>query len=179
MTDVFKQCLWANFGAAIDMLKNAIAGCPDALWRDGTPFFYMAYHTVIFGDYYLTHPVADFQPLLPYRLVDMDQLPAGAIDDVIPNAFYSQREMLDYLSVIREKCKKRITEATAEQLNERWIKAEEVDLHGLCPSLVVDYTVLEILFYNFRHVQHHVAQLNFMLRQKINAAPDWVSQVED
>jgi len=36
--------------------------------------------------------------------------------------------------------------------------------------------VEEILLYNMRHVQHHAAQLNQLLRQEIDQAPDWVFQ---
>jgi uncharacterized damage-inducible protein DinB len=86
--------------------------------------------------------------------------------------------MLVWLTGIRKKCKARITLSTVNQLSERWINDAEIDLHGLCPSIVENYTLLEILFYNFRHVQHHVAQLNFILRQKINKAPDWVSHAD-
>jgi uncharacterized damage-inducible protein DinB len=43
----------------------------------------------------------------------------------------------------------------------------------------MQFSTLEILLYNMRHVQHHAAQLNLLLRQEINKAPDWVSQAED
>lgn len=33
MENAFKQCLWKNFGAAIDMLSGAIALCPDEQWH--------------------------------------------------------------------------------------------------------------------------------------------------
>jgi len=179
MTDTFKQCLWKNFGATIDMLKNAINLCPDELWYKEKKFFYMAYHTAIFLDYNLSNPVSSFKSTLPYTIIDSNKLPAEAIDDVIPNKLYSKQEVLDYLSFVRSKCKNLISQASENKLNERWIDDAEVDLHGLCPSTVVNYTLLEILFYNFRHVQHHVGQLNLILRQKINAAPDWVSLVDD
>ena len=39
--------------------------------------------------------------------------------------------------------------------------------------------MLEVLLYNMRHVQHHVAQLNLLLRQSINDAPNWVSLAKD
>jgi hypothetical protein len=178
MIDYFKQCLWANFGAAIDMLKNAVALCPYELWVKEKKFFYLAYHTTIFLDYYLSIPVTEFRPLLPYTIVDAAKLPAESIDDVIPDQWYSKEEMLIYLSAIREKCKKLIANASQDELNERWINVTEVNLHGLCPSIAKNYTVLDILFYNFRHVQHHVGQLNFILRQKINTAPDWIAQID-
>ena len=33
----------------------------------------------------------------------------------------------------------------------------------------------EVVIYNLRHVQHHVAQLNLLLRQRIDSAPQWVA----
>jgi uncharacterized damage-inducible protein DinB len=41
------------------------------------------------------------------------------------------------------------------------------------------YNAIEILLYNMRHVQHHAAQLNLLLRQAINDAPVWVSKAKD
>jgi hypothetical protein len=175
MVEIFKDVLWKNFGAAIDMLGDSISLCPDSLWQSEKKFFFLSYHTLIFLDYYLTIPTRDFKPVLPFKLVPMESLPQDAVDDVIPNAAYTREEMLDYLSSIREKCKKLILDSSEEKLKTKWIAKEEVNLHGLCPLLVEDYSILEILFYNFRHVQHHVAQLNLVLRQKINSAPDWVS----
>lgn len=175
MVEIFKDVLWKNFGAAIDMLGDSISLCPDSLWQSEKKFFFLSYHTLIFLDYYLTIPARDFKPVLPFKLVPMESLPQDAVDDVIPNAAYTREEMLDYLSSILEKCKKLILDSSEEKLKEKWIAKEEINLHGLCPSLVEDYSVIEILFYNLRHVQHHVGQLNLILRQKINAAPDWVS----
>jgi len=50
---------------------------------------------------------------------------------------------------------------------------------ALCSYNAMKYSVLEILFYNMGHVQHHAAQLNMLLRQTINKAPDYVSEAED
>jgi hypothetical protein len=33
----------------------------------------------------------------------------------------------------------------------------------------------ELLLDNMRHVQHHAAQLNLILRQKTDSAPRWVA----
>jgi DinB superfamily len=179
MDDIFKQCFWKNFGAAIDMLKNAVSLCPDELWQKEKKFFYLTYHTTIFLDYYLTIPAKDFHPALPYTITDENNLPAEAVDDVIPNRYYSRQEVLAYLTAIRGKCKKLIITATKDKLMNRWIEDDEINMHGLCPPIVKNYPVLEILFYNFRHIQHHVGQLNFILRQKINTSPGWISLVEE
>ena len=176
MNQVFQESLWKNFAAEIDMLKNIIVICPDEIWQKEKKIFYMTYHTVIFLDYYLTSPVKDFHPNLPYTIGDPDHLPSEAIDDIIPNQFYPKEELLTYISSIREKCKRLIRQTPIEKFSERWINDDEINMHDLCPSLVIKYNLLEILLYNFRHVQHHVAQLNLLLRQKANVATDWISQ---
>ncbi len=178
MEKTFKRVLWQNFGAAIDMLSETIRHCPDTLWQQQGRFFYMAYHTTIFLDYFLSIPVKDFNPPLPYTLVDPDKLPKGAIDDVIPNDTYSRDAVLQWLATVRAKARTIILDSDDARLMERWIRDEELNLHLGCPSLVKDYTILEIIFYNLRHVQHHVAQLNLMLRENIGKAADWISQAD-
>ena len=42
-----------------------------------------------------------------------------------------------------------------------------------------NYSMLEMLLYNMRHVQHHAAQLNLLLRQNINKVPAWVAQAKE
>ena len=178
MNEIFQESLWRNFAAVIDMLKNVIVICPDKVWQEDKKIFYMVYHTVIFLDYYLTSPVKDFYAELPYTIGDPNHLPPDGVDDVIPNRFYSKEELLAYIYSIREKCKKVITQTPKEKFTDRWINEDEIDMHGLCPSLVIKYSLLEILFYNLRHVQHHVAQLNLLLRRNANVATEWISQSE-
>lgn len=159
------------------MLRNAITHCPEQLWREEGRFYYLSYHTTIFLDYYLSRPVQGFDPALPFTLVAEDRLPAAAVDDVIPNRHYRREEVLSYLNRIRDKCKRVILETDKAAFTETWIR-EEIPLHGLCPPPVENYSLLEILFYNLRHVQHHTAQLNYILRQGTGWAPDWVSLAE-
>jgi len=178
MNQLFQEILWKNFAAVIDMLQNTIVICPDEIWRTERKIFYITYHTIIFLDYGFTTPVKDFYARLPYTIGDPDHLPSDAIDDIVPNEFYSKEELIAYTSIVREKGKKLIKQTPVEKFNERWINDDEVHLHDLCPSMVVQYNLLEILLYNFRHAQHHVGQLNLLLRQKANVATEWVSQSE-
>ena len=49
--------LWAQFGASIDMLENAINMCPEKIWNlknDFSDFWYLVYHTLFWLDFYLT-----------------------------------------------------------------------------------------------------------------------------
>ncbi len=179
MLNSFKECLWKNFGASIDMLKNAILLWPEDYWNTNKKFFYNAYHCLVFLDYYLTIPPKNFSSPLPYTLKEPGEIPKDAIDDVVPDKIYSKEEMLDYLQSSREKCRKTIASLTEEKLNHPWIDDPGTMDLDLCSSTARNYSVMEILFYNMRHVQHHAAQLNLLLRQTINNAPDYVSQAED
>jgi hypothetical protein len=39
-----------------------------------------------------------------------------------------------------------------------------------------DFSRLELLIYNIRHVHDHAAQLNLLLRQATDSAPGWVAR---
>ena len=57
MDPTWKEVLWQQFGAAIDMLENALVACPEDLWRDRSQrpeYWYVLYHTLFFLDYYLS-----------------------------------------------------------------------------------------------------------------------------
>jgi hypothetical protein len=170
MINLFKENMWKQFGASIDMLKNAIALWPEESWNTNKKFFYNAYHCLIFLDYYLTVPPKKFSSPLSFTISESGEVPEDGIDDLIPGRIYSKKELLDYLESNRNKCRTLIGGLTEEKLKERWIEEEESGMN---------YSVLEILLYNMRHVQHHAAQLNLLLRQGINDAPGWVSRAED
>lgn len=179
MFTVFKQSLWKQFGASVDMLGNAIMLWPEEYWNTDKKFFYNAYHCLVFLDYYLTIPPKDFSSPLPFTLTEPTDLPGDAIDDVVPDRVYSKKELLDYLQSSREKCRSVIAGLTEEKLNERWIDESGSMYLALSSRDALHYPVLDILLYNMRHVQHHAAQLNLLLRQKINNAPGYVSKAED
>lgn len=170
-----KHALWKQFAAAIDMLHRAISLFPDDNWYTDKSFFYMAYHCTVFLDYYLTIPPDGFKAVLSYTLTSPEHIPQEAIDDVIPDRIYSKKEMMDYVQACREKCHQVIAGLAEEQLNSPWInKADE-----MAASSTMHFSVLDILLYNLRHVQHHTAQLNLLLRQKINTTTEYVSEAED
>lgn len=159
MENSFKVSLWKQFGASIDMLENAINMCPADFWDTEKKFWYNAYHCLFWLDYFLTLEPSTFLPPKPFTLSEFD--PSG----VMPERTYTKEELLSYLHASREKCHQLIKGLTAEEIvNQRWINEYR------------NYSVFEILLYNMRHVQHHAAQLNMLLRQEINEAPKWVWQ---
>jgi hypothetical protein len=156
MDNSTNESLWSQFGASIEMLENAIQLCPDEHWNSGTKFWYNAYHCLFFLDYYLTMDPKTFSPPAPFTLSEFE--------DTMPDRVYEKEELISYLQYLHKKCHSLIFDLTEEKLEERWINQ----------SGSMNYSVLEILLYNMRHVQHHAAQLNMLLRQSINNAPDWV-----
>jgi hypothetical protein len=145
MDATWRPILWQQFGAAIDMLENAMLACPDELWSDRSQrpeFWYVAFHTLFYLDLYLSDSVEGFTPPAPFTLDEMD--PAG----VLPERPYTKHELQTYLK------------------------------YG-CAFSWIDLSVAESLLYNMRHVQHHAAQLNLILRQKIDSAPRWVRKAKE
>lgn len=158
MNIILKESIWKQFGASIDMLENAMTLCPIEHWDTDRKFWYNAYHCLFFLDYYLTMDSKNFSPPPPFTLSEFG--------DEMPDRVFNKKELLDYLQSCRDKCHKLIAGLTEEKLNERWVNV----------SGTMNYSVLEILLYNMRHVQHHAAQLNLLLRQGINNAPGWVAR---
>ncbi len=158
-----KQIIWNQFGASIDMLENAIKDCPDKVWGDKPGFheyWYIAYHTLFFLDYYMSETERDFAPPQPFTLDELD--PAG----VLPDRVYSKNELLKYLEYGREKSRKAFKAMTDEKSKQP------------CGFERKDFSVVELYMSNMRHNQHHAAQLNLLLRQKIDSAPRWVSKTK-
>ncbi len=170
MDDQWKAVLWRQFGAAIDMLENAVAACPDPLWDDRAqhpPFWHVAYHTLFYLDLYLSESEASFRPPPFHRenanfLGDMP-FPPYHVDT--PEVACTKDQIRGYLEQGRNKCRTVIAGITAATATER------------SPFPWLDMTNGDVLLYNMRHVQHHAAQLNLMLRHGGIGAPDWVGQV--
>jgi hypothetical protein len=47
-----------------------------------------------------------------------------------------------------------------------------------CQGGSLDLIFAELLLYSMRHVQHHAAQLNLLLRQRTDSAPGWINWTE-
>jgi len=157
MHQIYKEALWTQFGASIDMLKNAINLCPESNWDDEKNFWYLSYHCLFWLDYYLSDDPNNFKPHSPFTLSEFD--PSGKK----PDRTYSKDELLSYLAYGRNKAHKLISNLSEEQASSRWVTDYK------------NFSLIEVILYNMRHVQHHAAQLNLILRQEINDAPKWVS----
>ena len=149
-----------QFLASLEMLENAITMCPDEHWDSPLNFWYTSYHCIFWTDYYLTTDPVKFEPPAPFTFSEFD--PTGKK----PERTYTRAELFSYLAHCRQKAGVLISALTIDSLTDRWINDSK------------NYTLLEMLFYNIRHIQHHSAQLNLLLRQTINNAPAWVSRAK-
>jgi hypothetical protein len=153
--------VWGQFGAAIDMLENAIVACPDLLWSDRSrqpEFWQLAYHTLFWLDLYLSDSLDGFAPPAPFTLDELDE------ESKPPERPYARDDVRDYLRHGRRKCRAYLDELTDQKMRAR------------SPFAWTEFTVAELLLYNLRHVQHGAAQLNLMLRQTRTSAPAWVAR---
>lgn len=160
MDTTWREILWQQFGASIDMLENSMIACPDELWGDRSKppeFWYLVFHTLFFLDLYLSGSVEGFSPPAPYTLDEMD--PRG----LMPERVYGKDELQSYLDHGRRKCRAVIEALTDERARAR------------CRFAWGEMSFAELLLDNMRHVQHHAAQLNLILRQNTDSAPRWVA----
>src|SRR5436190_18885838 len=146
-----KTVLASQYGAALDMLENAIRACPDTLWDDGAApvaqqFWYLAFHTLWWHDYYFAANEAAHAPPEPFTMDEMD--PAG----IYPANAYTCEQLLAFLEHGRGRCRARLGALT------------DTEAAAPCGFDRRDMSALELFLYNLRHVQHHAAQLNLLLR---------------
>lgn len=167
MDPTVKNSLLRQFGAAINMLENAIRACPDELWRGRlwinpaerpgySEFWYLAFHTLFWLDLYLSGSVEGFVPPAPFTRDELD--PAG----LLPGRPYTKYELQTYLEHCRRKCQGTIEDLTEERARRR------------CQFAWGEVSFVELLLYNMRHVQEHATQLSLLIGQKTGSAPGWV-----
>ena len=165
METSWNTALWRQFGAAIDMLENALVACPDSLWSarlwsNPSPswfppqfaeFWYVTFHALVWLDLYLSGvPEEDFAPPAPFAQGELDSVEA------LPERPYTKEELHAYLASLRRKCHTTLVALTDEQARRHveypWAEGQ-----------VVSY--LELQLYTMRHVQEHAAQLSLFLGQ--------------
>ena len=176
METTFRTVLWRQFGAAIDMLENALLACPASLWQERlwsvppppefppqfAEFWYVTFHALVWLDLYLSGlPEEEFAPSAPFAQGVLDSVEA------LPERPYTKEELRAYLVSTRQKCHTQLLQLTDEQAHRPveypWSEGQPISF-------------LELHLYNLRHVQEHAAQLSLFLGQHAipDEALDWV-----
>lgn len=163
----WQAIIWRQYGAALDMLGDAIAACPDELWRgrmydetrarpEYAEVWYRAYHALFWVDLYLFGAEEEFLPPAPFELIEM-------AEDDLPERVYTKEELLTYWAYCRNKCRETILALSDE------------DGQRLCAFAWGTVPFAELQLYSLRHVQEHAAQLSLFISQNGYPASDWVS----
>jgi hypothetical protein len=175
METTLRTALWRQFGAAIEMLENALLACPSTLWNGllwsdpeapAYPTFWsLTHHTLFWLDLYLTGSLEEFAPPTPFTQDEFG--PAR----VLPEQPYTKEELHAYLVQLRQKCQTTLLSLSDEQARRqvafpwRWWKP---------------MSFFELQLYTLRHVQEHAAQLSLFLGQHAisDEALDWVARAK-
>ena len=172
MEAFYKTALWQQFGAAIDTLDNALRTCPAELWREQlwknpaepsgySEFWYLAFHSLFWLDFYLHGSEAGFTPPQPFTLDEFDA------SGLLPERPYSKDELQTYLRYCRQKCYETIDALSDELASRR------------CGFGGGEGSFFELQLYNMRHVQEHAAQFNLFLGQKGVSVVSWVAKAKE
>jgi DinB superfamily len=180
----WSPALWQQFGAAVDMLDNALVACPASQWRERLwsdppdhpqppfgEFWFIAYHTLKWLDLYLSSvvesPTGGTPPSPP------SPFPAPALDADPPERPYTKDELRAYLAYTKQKCQSTIETLTDERARAPYEFPWEKE-----QGRPISY--LELMLYTMRHVQEHAAQLSLFLGQHgiPDADLDWVPRAK-
>ncbi len=161
----WRAILARQFGATIEMLAQALRGCPDELWSarlwndQYATFWNIAYHTLFWLDLHLSGTADGFVPPPPFTLDELD--PAGKL----PDRTFTRDELLAFAEHTRQK-------------SERILAAlSDADARRRCPFPWGEPSYAELLIYTLRHAQEHASQLGLLLGQRTGSAPGWVGGV--
>ena len=158
MHGFWKNVVWEQCGGAIDALSKVVARCPDALWSDSKrarPVWNEVQHVAFWLDLYLSGAVEGYSPPRGIGMEELD--PEG----VLPATPLSKGQARSWLQHSRSKATDVIQGLTEERAAE------------MCTFGWGSMPFGELLLYNIRHVQHHVGQLNLILRQEVDDAAPW------
>ena len=154
-----------QYGAALEMLKQAILQCPAARWDDPRgrkKFWLVAYHVLFYTHLYLHDVLAHFKPWVKHRQ-DIHRL--GAFPEKgEAGEPYSREEILEFLEFCRQTVADRVS---------------TLDLAAASGFEWLPFNRLELHLYTIRHLQHHAAELIEWLGANEGIEVDWVGMAPD
>jgi hypothetical protein len=155
-----KEIIKSQYRASLAMLRQAIMGCPDSLWRSPdykNQSWHIAYHVLFYTHFYLHPREEDFVPWEKHNdeIVSLGDSPEGleGVD------VYSKEDILAYLALC------------LEQLE---MQVDAMDLEAESGFYWLPFDKLELQFYNIRHIQHHTGELSERLGAQGQFEVEWV-----
>lgn len=160
-----RTALKGQYHAALVMLKQTIAQCPEELWAGGdasVAFWRVVYHTLFFTHLYLQPDVASFRPWEHHRDQHecLGELPYPPYGQPAIGEPYTRSQLLEYWRLCDG-----LVDNAVDQLD---IDAAE------CGFPWYKLSKLEHQINNIRHIQHHAALLAGRLRHARGTDVAWV-----
>jgi len=161
-----KATVISQYLATLEMMKQVIEKCPDAVWlnADHTNYFWhIAYHALFYTHLYLQPQGADFTPWTKHRpnLNSFGPPPWAPEEKVELGEPFDQAEVLDYLALCQQ---------------EVHTQTHSLNLDAPSGFEWIPLNKLELQFYNIRHLQHHVGELSQRLWAEAGIEINWVGQ---
>jgi hypothetical protein len=144
-----------EYYALIEMLHKSINLCSEELWDKRTetpPFWQLAYHAIYYLDFYLGDSPKNHE-----QRFDIKENLNERMENIL-----TKKQLKDYLIEIKKKCSRVLDNLSTEKLE------------GKNSYYWTGPTLAHRLIYNIRHSQHHMGQLNLILRRNSNTAVKWV-----
>jgi hypothetical protein len=165
MLDTCKELMANQFEAAFCTLNMCIDRCPEESWNAPVvnhPFCRVAFHALLYADYYLEPGEASFRQQAFHRdnpefFRDYEEL-----EDREPVLLYEREPVRRYLQHCRAKATRVVAAETADILR------------GPSGFPRRDFSRAEMHVYNIRHVFHHAVQLSMRLRIDHGEAIPWI-----
>jgi hypothetical protein len=150
--------------AALEMLRQAIARCPESLWDDQqykNRFWHVAYHALFYVHFYLQDREEDFQPWAEHRAEHnfLGALPRPPHREPLIGKPYTRDQLLAYCALCEQQVEERL---------------DALDLEGGSGFYWLPFGKLELQLYNIRHLQQHTGELMERLSTRAGVEVDWV-----
>ena len=145
----------SQYRASTEMLRQAVAKCPDWLWNDPqykNRFWHVAYHALVYLHIYLQPSPEAFVPWEKHRdsCRHLDREPIGEP--------YTRDDILAYHAI----CLQHVDQ-----------QVPSLDLDAPSGFRWLPFSKLELQFYNIRHFQQHVGELCERLGVAAAVDVDW------
>ncbi len=159
-TDVIRS----QYHAALEMLRQAVEKCPEALWDDPVDkaaFWHVAYHALFYTNLYLSETEATFAPWPRYRETYNLLAPAPWPPYPGPEITekYTPADILEYAAFCDEQVDALIP---------------ALDLEAASGFEWLPMSKLELQIYSIRHLQQHTGELMERLGSRAGVDVDWV-----
>jgi hypothetical protein len=158
-----QEIIISQYQAALEMLKQTLAKCPDSLWdspSDKTRVWNIAYHALFYTHFYLQDTAQSFTPWSKHRKdyhrIHQVPQPPPAPQFGEP---YDKESLLEYLAF----CQRQVAE-----------RVPHLDFESPSGFEWLPFDKLELQIYTIRHLQGHTGELMERLGTRADVEIDWV-----